>query len=165
MILSSLVYVRRAAAGGGETLMIRKARGDGRGLWNGLGGKFEPGESPEACARREVREEAGLELGALEWRGLLTFPRFDGAVDWYVFVFVCGDFRGEPRASDEGELRWLPTARLHEQPLQEGDRVFLPWLQQRRFFSAVLRYRDGRFAGHEVSFYDPPGGRPSSPEG
>ena len=31
-----------------------------QGKWNGLGGKLEPGETPEQCVIREVAEESGL---------------------------------------------------------------------------------------------------------
>ena len=149
MIPSTLVYLRR----GDATLMLRKARGHQAGKWNALGGKAEPGEMPEACARREVLEEAGLQLERLDYRGLIVFPRFDGANDWYVWIYLA-TARGEPRSSDEGELAWIPTASLAELELHEGDRVFLPWLDKRELvFSARFDYRDGRFLGHEVVFY------------
>ena len=41
--------------------------------WIGVGGKFEPFESPEDCLVREVREETGLTLTRWRCRGLLTF--------------------------------------------------------------------------------------------
>lgn len=150
MILATLVYVRQA----GHTLMLHKRRGHQRGKWNGLGGKFEAGESPEACARREVREESGLEVSELRLRGFLTFPLFDGTDDWHVFVF---DARtpddGGLRAGDEGDLAWIEDARLSELELHEGDRVFLPWLSQPSFFSGRFWYERGRFRGYEAHFY------------
>lgn len=149
MILASLVYVRR----NGETLMIHKQRGAQKGKWNGLGGKFEPGETPEQCARRELLEEAGLVADRLTLKGFLTFPLFDGEDDWYCFVFTCGAFRGEPRSSDEGELHWVPDEAIGDLDIHEGDRVFLPWLDQDGIFSAKLEYRKGRFVGHDVVFY------------
>ena len=41
--------------------------------WIGIGGKFEKGESPFDCVRREVREETGFVLNKVEYRGLVTF--------------------------------------------------------------------------------------------
>lgn len=151
--LSTLAYVRR----GGETLMLmRPPLQDPRrpGRCNGLGGKFLPGETPEECMRREVLEESGLEVLSFDYRGLLTFPRFDDVDDWYVFVFVVNGFRGEPVAGPEGELLWHPTERLTELPLWPGDHHFLPWLdRQGEVFSARFDYASGAYQAHEVTFY------------
>lgn len=152
MIPSTLVYVVR----GDAVLMLRKARGHQKGIWNGLGGKAEPGEMPEACAVREVREEAGLEVTDLRYRGLIVFPRFDGLNDWYVWIYLASA-DGTPVGGDEGEVAWIDRADLATLELHEGDRVFLPWLWQRdRVFSARFDYEDGAFRGHEVAFH--PGG-------
>ena len=149
IVPSTLVYVRR----GDRTLMIRKARGHQRGKWNGLGGKAEAGEMPEACARREVAEEAGLEVESLDYRGLIVFPRFDGSNDWYVWIFLA-TARGEPRSGDEGRLEWVPTERISALDVHEGDRTFLPWLDRPGVvFNARFDYKGGRFVGHEVAFY------------
>jgi len=153
--LTTLAYVRRGA----HTLMLERASRHGdvhNGRWNGLGGKFLPGESPEACLRREVLEEAGIEVRSARLKGCLTFPDFDGTHDIYCFVYVVDAFTGEPfDDGPEGRLHWIETERLVELPLWEGDRVFLPWLDEPGFFSAVLRYERGRFAGHEVVHYRP----------
>lgn len=133
--------------------MIHKRRGYQRGKWNGLGGKLEPGETPEECARREVYEEAGLLATELRLNGFITFPLFDTEHDWYVFVFTCAAFGGQPRASDEGDLHWIPDDELTGLELHEGDRVFLPWLDRDRLFSAKLIYEKGEFRRHEVVFY------------
>ena len=148
--LATLVYVRR----GEYTLMLRKARGFQQGKWNGLGGKFAPGESPEACMRREVLEESGLHVSEAALKGFITFPNFDAQDDWYTFVYLVTAFSGEPRASDEGELHWVKTAQLSELNLYDGDRIFLPWLERPEVFSAVFRYGTGSvFEGYEVTFY------------
>lgn len=154
--LATLAYLRRD----GHTLMLhRNARADDHhlGRWNGLGGKFEPGESPEACLRREVREESGLEVQEARLRGVLTFPDFDGEHDWYAFVYVVPRFGGELRASDEGSLHWVPDSEVARLPLWPGDRLFLPWLDRPGVFSATLRYADTRFVGYDAVVYDADG--------
>jgi 8-oxo-dGTP diphosphatase len=148
-VLTSLCYLQRD----GNTLMINKTHGPQRGLWNGLGGKFEPGETPEACVRREVLEESGLTLSKLDYRGLLTFPSFAGDHDIYTFVFTSSDFRGSQRDSWEGRLAWVPDKDIFDLNLFDGDRVFLKWLNQERVFSARLSYKQGTFIGYEVEFY------------
>lgn len=153
--LATLAYVRR----GDRTLMIRRdKRPDDAhyGKWNGLGGKFEPGESPEACLRREVLEESGLEVVRADLKGFLTWPAFDGTHDWYAFCFVVTETRGELHPDPpEGSLHWVPTADVPTLALWEGDRVFLPWLDRPGTFSATFRYDGGRLVDHEATFYPP----------
>jgi 8-oxo-dGTP diphosphatase len=127
------------------------------GKWNGLGGKFEPGESPEECLYREVFEESGLRLERFHLKGVITFPMFDGKDDWYAFVYLGTLFSGNLRPSSEGELSWIPDHEVPELNLWPGDRVFLPWLEQERFFSAKLMYHDGAFKDYTVTFYPPAG--------
>ena len=103
MQLATLCYVRD----NNQTLMIhrvKKQQDIHKGKWNGLGGKFEPGETPEECARREVLEESGLIVEKMNLKGLLTFPMFDGKKDWYVFVFVIEAFSVSLIDSPEGKL-------------------------------------------------------------
>lgn len=152
LILATLVYVKRP----GQTLMLHRIKRAGdmhQGKWNGLGGKFEPGESPEMCAIREVYEESGLTIHNPELRGILTFPDFRSGEDWYAFVFVARTFSGTLIDSTEGVLQWIDDDRLLDLPLWEGDRIFLPWLDQERFFSGRFVYENGRLCSHEVAFY------------
>lgn len=150
--LATLAYVRD----GDKTLMLRRG-GDPdhlhAGRWNGLGGKFEAGESPEACLAREVLEESGLTVEEARLRGFITFPDFDGEDDWYVFVYLVTRYSGTPRASREGDLFWIPTAELADLPLWEGDRHFLPWLDLPGIFSATFEYVGGEYRRHLVAFY------------
>jgi len=152
MKLATLCYLKRA----GKTLMVHRIKKAGdmhAGKWNGLGGKLEPGETPEECARREIREESGLTVTKPVFKGLLTFPAFANDEDWYAFVFVAHEFEGELIDSPEGDLRWIDDAELFNLSLWEGDKVFLPWLEQTGFFSGKFVYRDGKLIDHQVVFY------------
>lgn len=152
MKLATLVYLKRA----GQTLMIhrvKKAQDIHEGKWNGLGGKLEPGESPEACAIREVREESGLEICSLRYGGLLVFAGFKGE-DWYVWVYSSDDFSGEIGESNEGHLKWVADGDLRSLPLWPSDLLFLDWLDAGKIFSARFAYNErDEMLGHEVVFH------------
>ena len=122
------------------------------GKWNGLGGKLEPGESPEECAIREIAEESGLSARNPRLCGLLTFPQFTPGDDWYVFVYEVTDFSGSLIQSSEGNLKWIADSELLSLPLWEGDYLFLRWLLEGKFFSAKFEYKDGKLLNHSVSF-------------
>ncbi len=139
-----------------KTLMIyrnKKQNDYHEGKWNGLGGKFEAGETPEECAIREVKEESGLLMKNPRMHGFITFPMFDGVKDWYVFLFTATEFDGELIDSNEGRLEWIPNEKLTELNLWEGDKIFIPWLFQEKFFSAKFNYKNKKFIDYSVEFY------------
>ena len=122
------------------------------GKWNGLGGKFEAGETPEECVIREVYEESGLALRHPKLCGLLMFPQFKGN-DWYVFVFTTHDFSGELIDSPEGRLEWIPDEKLLDLNLWESDHIFMPWIQAGKFFSAKFEYEADKIREYSVHFH------------
>jgi 8-oxo-dGTP diphosphatase len=149
MKLATLAYVRQA----GKTLMVhrnKKVNDMHQGRWNGLGGKFEPGETPEECVIREIREESGLVAHHPVLKGFLTFPGFSNDEDWYAFVFVINEFEGELIESPEGDLHWIDDNEIPSLFLWEGDLIFLPWLDQPGFFSGKFTYHDNKLVSHSV---------------
>jgi len=154
MKLATLCYLRK----NDQTLMIHRVKKENdmhAGKWNGLGGKFEPGESPEECAKREIQEESGLVPKELTLKGVLTFPAFSNLEDWYAFVYVVSEFEGRMIDSSEGVLKWIPNDELLELNLWDGDRIFLPWLDRPEFFSGKFVYDKGEFVDYKVEFYPP----------
>ena len=152
MKLATLCYLRRDH----QTLMIHRIKKENdmhQGKWNGLGGKFEPGETPEECAIREIREESGLTAHQPILKGFLTFPGFSNEEDWYAFVFVVQEFEGEIIDSAEGNLAWIDDESLLELNLWEGDLIFIPWLDQQGIFSGKFVYKNNRLVDHDACFY------------
>ena len=152
MKLATLCYLTKNR----RTLMLHRVKKQDdvhEGKWNGLGGKFEPGESPEDCVKREILEEAGLKIKSPRLKGVLTFPDFAKGQDWNVFVFTASRFTGRLLDSDEGNLAWIKDKDLLKLNLWEGDRVFLPLLKKRGHFSGKFHYRNGRLAKYSVEKY------------
>jgi 8-oxo-dGTP diphosphatase len=139
-----------------KTLMlhrIKKKNDIHEGKWNGLGGKFEDNETPEECIIREVKEESGLSISSPKLHGFITFPLFDGIHDWYIFVFTADKFKGELIDSNEGQLEWIPSDKVTDLNLWDGDVIFLEWLNKDKFFSAKFVYEKGLFKNYTVNFY------------
>jgi 8-oxo-dGTP diphosphatase len=151
MILATLCYVKH----NGCTLMVhrnKKANDIHEGKWNGLGGKFEAGETPEECVIREVLEESGLSIQSPRYCGLLVFTSFKGN-DWYVFVFTATEFSGELIDSPEGRLEWIPDEKLLDLNLWESDHIFFPWIEDKKIFSAKFEYEGDEMQGYQVVFH------------
>jgi len=130
----------------------KKANDIHEGKWNGLGGKFEAGETPEECVKREVAEEMGLFIRNPHLHGLLIFPSFKGN-DWYVFLFTASEFSGDLIDTLGGRLEWIEDSQLSSLNLGESDHIFFPWIERREFFSANFEYQGDRMRGYEVSFH------------
>ena len=136
---TTLCYIRR----GDEVLLLHRVNpehDENHDKWIGVGGRFEPGESPEDCLLREVREETGLTLTSWRYRAVVTFVSDEWGTE-YMHLFTAEGFTGELADCDEGELVWLPWTALPELPIWEGDRIFLRLIDEDvPFFSLKLRY-------------------------
>lgn len=120
---------------------VRKEADENHDKWVGIGGKFEPGESPEDCALREVFEETGLTMRSWRYRGIVTFVSDEWGTE-YMHLFWSDDFTGALRDCDEGELEWVDKRHIFTLPIWEGDKIFLRLLMDdsQPFFSLKLVY-------------------------
>lgn len=93
---------------GERLLLLNRNKAPNMGLWNGLGGKLEPGEHPVDCILREVREEAGIALQGVHYAGLVTWgSRHDEVLGgMYAFLAEVESAWEGPRSSLEGLLDW-----------------------------------------------------------
>ncbi len=143
MINTTLCYIER----GDEYLLLHRVKKENdlnRDKWIGLGGKFEPGESPEECLLREVREETGLTLISWRYRGIVTFVSDKWGTE-YMHLFTADRFVGEIGECSEGVLEWVKKSDFAALPQWEGDRIFLRLLEEDApFFSLKLCYAGDR---------------------
>ena len=141
MINTTLCYIEKD----GKYLMLHRIKKENdlnKDKWIGIGGKFEPKESPEQCNHREAYEETGLTLGNCEYRGIVTFVSDKWETE-YMHLFTCSDFSGQLKECDEGELCWVDKKELYHLPLWEGDKIFLKLIENpnTQFFSLRLEYQ------------------------
>lgn len=97
-----------------SVLMIERYSGPDRaviGRFNGLGGKLEPDEDVATGMRREILEEAGVEVTEMSLRGTVSWPGAGSDNGGRLgFVFLVTGWTGEPSTeNDEGLLHWLPV--------------------------------------------------------
>jgi 8-oxo-dGTP diphosphatase len=91
----------------GKILLIRRANEPHKGDITVPGGRKKRGESlREACAR-EMFEETGYVLKHMEFAGVLHAYVPGRQIESLCNYFVCDDFEGELKPSEEGDLLWV----------------------------------------------------------
>ncbi len=90
-----------------KILLGMKKRGFGEGRWNGFGGKVEEKESIEQAAKREIKEESGIEVQNLNKVGVLDFQFRGDPEVLEVHIFKSDDFLGEPKETEEMKPQWF----------------------------------------------------------
>ncbi|MBS0582833.1 MAG: Nudix family hydrolase [Proteobacteria bacterium] len=89
----------------GRVLLAQRPSGrHSAGLWEFPGGKIEPGETAHAALRRELHEEIGVEIGAIE--PLIGVPWDFGDKAIFLDVHRVRDFAGEPHGREGQALAW-----------------------------------------------------------
>lgn len=161
---ASLLYTICFCFQGDAVLMLFRHKPPNAQRWNGLGGKFQPGETPLACIQREIMEEAGIDLRLAE------HLRFAGLVTWgsgvdptsastgmYAFLAhfspTFPTWQGE-RIMPEGLLCWQPITWVCDpQNVNVVDNIahFLPiMLTQEAPHEYYCDYREKRLQGVQV---------------
>ena len=151
MLATTLCYLERDDA----YLMlhrISKKNDVNRDKWIGVGGKFEPGEAPEECLVREVREETGYILDDYAFRGVLTFVNTVYEPE-YIFLYTSSSFHRDETAeelTDEGTLEWVSKSEILSLNLWEGDKEMFRLLEREQApFSLKLVYEGDRLVKAE----------------
>lgn len=128
----TLVYLRR----GDEILLGYKKRGFGMGQWNGLGGKVDEGEEIGMAARREVKEESGIDVGALRKFGIIEcdYRNVEKPGVLEIHLFESFDFKGEPVETEEIEPKWFKVSEYPFDKSWPDDRYWFPFYIEGKTF-------------------------------
>jgi 8-oxo-dGTP diphosphatase len=141
----------------GRLLLLHRVKDPNRGMYSPIGGKLEvhEGEAPHDCARREIREEAGLDVPVdlLHLTGLVSERAYEGETHWLIFLYevrrVIDPAEITEVVIDEGRLEWIPAEEVADCAIPETDRTILwPLVRRHRggFFAVHIDCRDGGMA-------------------
>lgn len=97
--------------------MLNREKAPLKGLWNGVGGKIEAGETPLEGAIREIKEETGIEVGEgqIQYKGIVTWElesRKTGGMHAFLVNMPENFFYSTPKKTDEGILDWKKVSWL-----------------------------------------------------
>lgn len=114
----------------GRVLLLRRGKAPNKGLCSPIGGKLEmeTGESPAQCARREIFEEAGIDvpIERLHLMGLISEAAFENESHWLLFYYrVIGPVEVKAGPINEGSLEWFHPDEIESLPLPDTDRQII----------------------------------------
>ncbi|WP_081707776.1 NUDIX hydrolase [Bacillus massiliigorillae] len=129
-------------------LMLNREKTPIMGVWNGVGGKIEQGESPDEGALREVFEETGIQVEHFFSKGIVTWDTSNGEKDGiYVYLYeIEHDVLGDtPVKTREGILDWKAIDWIlhpHNLGIAEMVAQYLPVLMEKEGVHS-FKYHDG----------------------
>ena len=133
----------------GKILLILKKRGLGAGKVNGPGGRIEQGETAEAAAIRETREELDVTPANLSQRGELSFQFADG-YSLHCAVFMASEFSGVAVETDEAVPLWTAVSEIPYDSMWEDDRHWLPGMLEGKCFRGRFLFDGERMEAKEI---------------
>ena len=113
--------VRCVLVHGEDALLVRHTYGDRRWAWPG--GMIRRGEPAELAARREIREELGLDIAAWRALGVFDFAGSDGALHVVSCFLAEASGELELERAEISEAAWFPLDRLPENPLDGTEEI------------------------------------------
>lgn len=100
------------------------------GAWEFPGGKVGPGETPEACVRREVAEELGIAVTPTESLGVFAHRYSHARVELHPWLCEM-DHAQVPRPVDVADCRWISPHELPVPGFLEGNHEVVAALLKR----------------------------------
>lgn len=98
------------------------------GKWEFPGGKLKPGESPEECLIREIREELGI---AIQVEHIFAASHFSyPGKNILLIAYLARYIDGQLRLADHQEIRWVRIADMGDFDLSAADVPLARRLQQ-----------------------------------
>lgn len=98
----------------GDELLLGRSPHFPPGVYSALAGFLEAGESAEDCLRREIREEAGIEIENIRWFGSQSWPFPHSLMMGFIADYAGGELRRQVEEIED--LRWFRKDGLPQLP-------------------------------------------------
>lgn len=135
------LYTMCVVRDGDRILLMNRPSEHGFPGWIAAGGKVEFPESFTEGAIREVKEETGLTVSNLIYKGLDEFVDVNERYRYMVFNYITDTFEGELLQNPpEGELKWIPLRDLANYPMQDWFRERLRYFFEEGTFEIYAIY-------------------------
>ena len=111
----------------GKLLLAEKKRGFGVGLFNGVGGKLEPGETVEQAMIRETQEEINVTPINYKKVAVINFDMFHKGEPTLeeMHVYIANDFIGTPDETEEMKPQWFDMDKIPYEKMFAADRIWM----------------------------------------
>ena len=119
---SGIVY--RKFHGNTEILLIKHIKS---GYWSFPKGHVENGETEEETAKREIKEETGIDVYIDSgFRETVTYsPRKDAKKEVVYFVARARNYDYTPQLEEISEIRWVGIGQAHNLLVYDNDKLIV----------------------------------------
>jgi 8-oxo-dGTP diphosphatase len=114
----------------GRVLICKRPKGkELAGFWEFPGGKVEPGETPETCLIRELKEELGIDVVSACLSPFVFASHVYDSFHLLMPLFLCRRWTGVVQAREHEALAWARPEKLADYPMPPADVPLVAWLR------------------------------------
>ncbi len=126
-MLKRIEVVAALIRDGDKILVTQRGYGEYKDFWEFPGGKIEPGETPEAALKREIKEELATEIDVNEYVGTVDYDYPDFHIT--LLLYLCSMVSGSLELLEHESAKWLLASELDTVSWLPADLEIIPKLK------------------------------------
>ncbi len=126
-MLKRIEVVAALIRDGDKIFATQRGYGEYKDFWEFPGGKIEPGETPEAALKREIKEELATEIDVNEYVGTVDYDYPDFHIT--LLLYLCSMVSGSLELLEHESAKWLLASELDTVSWLPADLEIIPKLK------------------------------------